>query len=74
MRPAFAGSGWKKGFKYGLLLAVFAACWNAGYSGVFNLPAAIWAWWTVEAFIFYPISAIILGWVAQKVAPEAAAG
>lgn len=74
VRPAFSGGGWKKGFKYGLVLAVFSACWNLGYSGIFNLPDVIWAWWTVEAFIFYPISAIVLGLVTQKVAPEAAAG
>lgn len=74
VRPAFAGGGWKKGFKYGLVLAVFGACWNLGYSGVFNLPDVIWTWWTAEIFVFYPLSAIVLGWVGQKVAPEPAAG
>jgi len=74
VRPAFAGAGWKKGLKYGLMLAVFGLCWSLGYSGIFNLPYTIWTWWTVEAFVFYPVSAIVLGWVGQKVAPEPAAG
>jgi hypothetical protein len=73
VRPAFSGAGWKKGLKYGLMLAVFGLCWNLGYSGVFDLPYVIWTWWTVDSFVFYPVSAIVLGWVGQKVAPELAA-
>lgn len=74
VRPAFAGAGWKKGLKYGLMLAVFGLCWNLGYSGMFDLPYDIWTWWTVELFVFFPLSGIVLGWVAQKVAPEPAGG
>jgi hypothetical protein len=73
VRPAFAGAGWKKGLKYGVMLAVLGACWNAGWSGIFNLPNTIWFWWSVEALVYFPLSAIALGWVGQKLAPEPAA-
>jgi hypothetical protein len=74
VRPAFAGPGWKKGAKYGLMLFVLGAGWNASLSGVFNLPETIWFWWTVEALVNYLVGGIVLGWVAQKLAPEPAAG
>lgn len=72
VRPAFAGAGWKKGAKYGLMLAVLTACWSAGWSGVFNLPDVIWFWWTLESFVYFILSGMVLGWLGQKLAPEAA--
>lgn len=70
VRPAFAGAGWKKGFKFGLMLAVIAACVNAAWSGIFNLPDVIWFWWSVEAFVYFPLAGIALGWIGQKLVPE----
>jgi hypothetical protein len=73
VRSAFAGPGWKKGLKFGLVVAILHLTWAAGWSGVFNLPDAIWAWWALEAFAYNAIGGMALGWVAGKLAPEAGA-
>lgn len=70
IRPAFSGPGWKKGLKFGLMLAILAACWDAGWSGIFNLPDKIWTWWGIEGFIYYLVGGIVLGWLGGKLAPE----
>lgn len=74
VRRAFDGAGWVKGAKYGLVLAILMACWGAAWSGIFNLPDAIWFWWGLEGFVYFILGGIALGWVAQWLAPEGTAG
>jgi hypothetical protein len=66
IRSAFNGSDVVKGLKYGLMIALISAVFGASLSGVFNLPEAIWGWWTLEWFIVYPLGGIVLGWFAGK--------
>jgi hypothetical protein len=66
IRTALDGSGIIRGLKYGLLLAVFYAIFCASFSGIFNLPTAIWSWWTLEGFIVYPLGGLALGWFTGK--------
>ncbi len=66
IRSALDGSGLIKGLKFGVLMALFYTMFNLAFSGVFNLPDAIWAWWTVEGFIIYPVGGIALGWFVGK--------
>jgi len=70
VRAALSGSNAIKGLKFGLLMALFYASFNAGWSGVFNLPGEIWFWWIVDGFIIYILSGIVLGWIAGKISPE----
>ena len=41
----------------------------AGWSGVFDLPYNIWIWWAVDAVIYTLVGAVVLGIVAEKLAP-----
>ena len=66
LREAFTGSCVVQGLKFGLLLAILWTLFGMGYSGVFNLPLAIWAWWAVDGFIFFPIGGMVLGWFTAK--------
>jgi hypothetical protein len=66
IRSAFNGSGIVKGLKFGVVIAVIYALFCASFSGVFNLPNAIWGWWALEGFIVYPLGGIVLGWFAEK--------
>jgi len=70
IRGAFNGASWQKGLKYGVVLFLLFATMSAGWSGIFNLPEAIWGWWTAESLLYYLLGGAVLGWVAQKVAPE----
>ena len=70
IRSAFNGSGLVKGIKFGFVLFLLISSYAAGLSGVFILPEAIWFWWAVEGFIYYLVGGAVLGWVAEKVAPE----
>lgn len=63
---AFSGPGWLKGLKYGLGLGIVNLCIAAGWSGVFNLPDLIWAWWVLEGFAYFLAGGAALGWVAGK--------
>lgn len=72
LRSAFNGAGWKKGLQFGLVVWLLSLCWNAGFSGIFNLPDAVWFWWSVEGLLYYAIGGIVLGWVGGKLAPEPA--
>lgn len=72
LRPAFAGAQWLKGLKYGFVMAVMMAMFDAAWSGIFNLPDAIWFWWAVEGFFYFMIGGIALGWVVGRLAPEEA--
>lgn len=66
IRAALDGSGLIKGLKFGLLLAIIFASFSLSYSGVFNLPDAIWGWWAVDGLIIYTIGGMVLGWFAGK--------
>ncbi len=69
LRAAFAGPGWQKGLKFGVLLWIISATTMAGWSGVFNLPDSLWAWWTAEYLVYYLVGGAALGWFADKFAP-----
>jgi len=69
VRPAFSGAGWKKGLKFGFAVWLLNLCWFLGWSGIFDLPDVIWMWWAVEAFVAYLVGGLVLGWVAEKLAP-----
>lgn len=69
VRGSFAGPGWQKGVKFGLLLALIWATTMAGWSGVFNLPASIWLWWAAEALLYGLTGGAALGWFAERYAP-----
>ncbi len=68
VRASFGGDGWLKGAKYGLVLFLIAATVTLGWSGVFNLPDALWGWWTLESIFYYLAGCIALGWYAEKYA------
>ena len=69
-RDAFDGSGIVKGFKFGFVLFLIYAATAAGWSGVFNLPETIWAWWIVEGFFVYCIASGAMGWYVGKYASD----
>ncbi len=70
IRSSFCGAAWLKGAKFGLMLTILNACWSASWSGIFNLPDAIWLWWTAEGLLYYVIGGIALGVVAEKLSSE----
>jgi len=66
LRSALNGSGIVQGLKFGLILALIYAMFDVAFSGVFNLPDAIWGWWALEGFVVYPVGGLVLGWFAGK--------
>ena len=66
IRSAFDGSGVLKGVKYGVVVGLAYLSFSLGYSGVFNLPDAIWGWWTAEGFIYFIVGGAVLGWFIAK--------
>jgi len=66
VRGALNGSGMIRGLKFGLLLGLLQATFLAGFSGVFNLPETIWAWWVLEGFYLYGLGCMALGWYVGK--------
>ena len=70
IRGALNGSGLIRGLKFGFLLGLLQACFIAGFSGVFNLPETIWAWWIVDGFYVYCLSGMGLGWYVGKFGVE----
>jgi len=70
IRGAFTGASWQKGLKFGVVVFLIYATVSVGWSGIFNLPDAIWGWWIAEGLLYYLLGGAVLGWVAQKVAPE----
>ena len=70
VRSSFSGSGLLKGIKYGVMLTVLMAGWSAAWSGIFNLPDAIWLWWTAESVLYFVVAGAVLGWVSAKLVPE----
>lgn len=71
IRGGLSGSTAIRGVKYGAILWLIYATIAAGWSGVFNLPEMIWAWWTAEALLYYLLGGFVLGWVTGKLAPDA---
>jgi len=70
VRPAFTGSGWLRGLKFGVVLLLLSACAMLAWSGVFGLPDRIWGWWFAESVVYTLPAAAALGWAAQRFAPE----
>ncbi|MGE0031460.1 MAG: hypothetical protein AB7T20_10115 [Steroidobacteraceae bacterium] len=69
IRSSLAGPAWMRGLKFGIISSIFAIIGVLGYRGVFNLPDQIWTWWTVGAVVMYLPAGVVLGWIAQKLAP-----
>ena len=66
IRYALSGGHAIKGIKFGLISFVFYACFSAGWSGIFNLPEAVWIWWNIEALAIFVIGGAVLGLVVGK--------
>jgi hypothetical protein len=69
VRSSLAGPAWQRGLKFGVIAAIFAITNALGYWGVFNLPNEIWKWWVVEMLGLHLIGGVVLGVIAQKLAP-----
>ena len=69
VRSSLTGAGWQRGLKFGVIAFVFAIINLLGYWGVFNLPTQIWKWWAFDMLVVQLIAGIVLGLVAQKLAP-----
>lgn len=69
VRSSLTGAAWQRGLKFGVMVALFALVNMLGYWGVFNLPNNVWQWWFVEGTILNLVGGIVLGIVAQKLAP-----
>mgnify|MGYP003433172186 CR=1 FL=1 len=69
IRSSLAGPAWMRGIKFGVISAIFAIIGVLGYRGVFNLPDRIWAWWAVGIVMMNLPAGVVLGWIAQRLAP-----
>lgn len=69
IRGGLSGSTAVRGLKFGFIVFLINLCISAGWSGVFNLPEAIWLWWNAEALLYYLLGGLVLGWVTGKLAP-----
>ena len=69
VRSSLTGAAWQRGLKYGVVVALFWLVNALGYFGVFNLPANVWQWWGVESVLLNLVGSVVLGIVAQKLAP-----
>jgi len=69
VRPAFSGSGWQRGLKFGIVAMLFHGVYILNWSGVFNLENKIWLWWWLESIVYMLVAGAALGWVAQKLSP-----
>ena len=68
-RGALSGPAWQRGLKFGIAVWLLNVSYMAAMYGVFNLPYKLWAWWAVDGAIYTPVGAIVLGIVAEKLAP-----
>lgn len=68
-RTALGGPAWQRGLKFGIAVWLLHASLMAAWSGVFNLPNKIWVWWSIDAAIYTIVGSIVLGIVAEKLAP-----
>ena len=69
VRAALGGAAWMKGLKFGVIASLFAITGAMMSHGVFNLPAEIWVWWSVERVVVLLLAGIVLGIVTTKLAP-----
>jgi hypothetical protein len=72
VRSSLKGAAWQRGLKFGVIVALFNLVNILGFWGVFSLPGNVWQWWFVEGTILNLAGGIVLGLVAQKVAPAPA--
>jgi hypothetical protein len=72
IRSSLAGPAWQRGLKFGVIAALFALTNAIGYRGVLNLPDTIWQWWLIDAAILHLAGGMVLGIVAEKLAPARA--
>jgi hypothetical protein len=72
VRSSLAGAAWQRGFKFGVIAALFGVIGAIGYRGIFNLPDQVWIWWMVDATFLHLAGGTVLGVVAHKVAPAQA--
>jgi hypothetical protein len=70
IRGVLEGSGVLRGLKFGFILALIYGATAAGWSGVFNLPDSLWAWWILEGFYLYCASGAVLGWYVGRYGSE----
>lgn len=68
-RGALSGPAWQRGLKFGIAIWLLHSSLMASWSGVFNLPSKIWVWWSIDALIYTIVGSIVLGIVAEKLAP-----
>ena len=71
IRSALVGAGWLRGLKFGAALSLLSLTFMLAWSGVFNLPDRMWAWWAVDSTTMLLVASTALGWIAEKVAPVA---
>lgn len=69
VRSSLSGAAWQRGLKFGVIVTLFWLINALGYWGVFNLPGQVWQWWGVEGAVLNLIGGVVLGIVAQKLAP-----
>lgn len=69
VRSSLTGAAWQRGLKFGVIVTLFWLINALGYWGVFNLPGQVWQWWGVEGAVLNLIGGVVLGIVAQKLAP-----
>lgn len=72
VRSSFAGTGWVRGLKFGIVAWIFGLVSALGYWGLFNLPTKIWVWWLAEGVWMNLIAGAVLGFVAEKLSPAKA--
>jgi hypothetical protein len=71
-RAALSGPAWQRGLKFGIAVWLLNTSLMAAWQGIFNLPTEIWVWWSVDAAIYVLLGSIVLGIVAEKLAPAEA--
>lgn len=68
-RAALNGPAWQRGLKFGIAVWLLNTSLMAAWQGIFDLPTEIWVWWAVDAAIYVLLGSIVLGIVAEKLAP-----
>lgn len=66
VRPCIKGTGWKRGIYFGLLIWLLTSGLYVAYWGLFDLPAKIWMWWSIDGLIGMVIGGAVLGIVTDK--------
>lgn len=60
------GPGWKRGLRFGFGLGIFLCAVYRAWSGIFDLPGAIWLWWSLEGLLIYTACGAGMGWAVGK--------